>query len=270
MRKGKLSPSKSSKLQNKRTKINTSIPRVSSEEWLSQYNDNPEELSNTPYASVFDFDQNLTYSDQQKENSDGKIIFASKTQENTPNTFIDNSTNRIKIEKTKLKREAAAAKFLDVEMQSVKSGLVDSTSTIIRDKGKSTETMKIRPNIPNPSACPSNIWVRKNTQSKVKSKSFDESNSNTGYDSSYTEHDVLCCRGGKANNHIGNIHYLQIVRQRKERYGQLSKGDKSSFALSIVKEIQSRGGRFLRNHEGKWREVDDDTARKKVSAALRE
>ena len=266
MRKGNLSPSKSYELQNKRTKINTSIRRVSSEEWLSQYNDNPEELSNTPYASVFDFDQNVTSADQHKENSDGKIIFTSNTQENTTNTVTDSLRNRKKIDKTKQTREAAAAKFLNSEMRSVKSDLIDST--VIRDKA--AETMKNRSNVPNPSICPSNMWASKNKQSEVKSKKFIESNYNTGYETSYTEYDVLCCRGGRANNHIGNIHYLQIVRQRKERYGQLSKGDKSNFALSIVKEIQSRGGRFLRNHEGKWREVDDDTARKKVSAALRE
>jgi len=89
-----------------------------------------------------------------------------------------------------------------------------------------------------------------------------------------TEYDVLCGRGGEANNHRGNIRYRALVKQHQNAYLQTkSKKEKALISHSIISTIHSNTppGRFLKKSvDGLWHEVDEKTALLKTSQALRE
>jgi hypothetical protein len=84
--------------------------------------------------------------------------------------------------------------------------------------------------------------------------------------------DVLLGRGGATNNHAGNHRFRQCVAARQAEYLNCRKHEKVNIAKSIVAEIQSRGGRFLRcgTIKDHWDEVSDKRAQEKTSQALRE
>ena len=85
--------------------------------------------------------------------------------------------------------------------------------------------------------------------------------------------DVLCGRGGATNQHEGNVRYRALVQSRQHEYLHAAKSDKKQVALSIVKIIKSRGGRFLKKCEdGRvgWVDIGSNRAREKTSQALRE
>jgi len=90
---------------------------------------------------------------------------------------------------------------------------------------------------------------------------------------SVREYDVLCGRGGLANNHPGNRLFRRIIKENKEIYQELSENTarKQMLVSSIIKAIQHHGGRFLRRQvNGKWSEITPKEARAKASQALRE
>jgi len=87
------------------------------------------------------------------------------------------------------------------------------------------------------------------------------------------EYDVLCGRGGLANNHPGNRLFRRIIKENKEIYQELSENAvrKQILVSSIIKAIQHHGGRFLRRKvNGNWSEITLKEARAKASQALRE
>lgn len=62
-----------------------------------------------------------------------------------------------------------------------------------------------------------------------------------------TEHDVLMGRGKRVYNHEGNVHFRSLVAEKAACYETTkSKAGRRAIARSIIQEIESRGGRFLR------------------------
>ena len=79
--------------------------------------------------------------------------------------------------------------------------------------------------------------------------------------------DIICGRGGKSNNHVGNTKWRKLVQENKELYISLPKREKMMVAIKIVKKIRNLIplGRFLQKNEktGKWDEIGDIRARDK-------
>jgi len=90
------------------------------------------------------------------------------------------------------------------------------------------------------------------------------------------KNDVLSGRGGRINNHEGNINFRTLVSKVKLQYlsRQTKKPDKAVIAANIVDQIRKMDppGRFLKEDPdtGLWREVGDERARRKTGQALRE
>ncbi|KAG7360273.1 hypothetical protein IV203_035372 [Nitzschia inconspicua] len=88
----------------------------------------------------------------------------------------------------------------------------------------------------------------------------------------FNEHDVLSGRGGGTNVHFGNRSFRDIINRYREIYLKSKKNDKPAISRAIVKEIRSRGGRFLKKNEKDklYYEIGDAQAREKTSQALRQ
>ena len=87
--------------------------------------------------------------------------------------------------------------------------------------------------------------------------------------------DVLLGRGRLIQEHLGNLRYRQMIDDLRETYDSVSKLEKTNIAKKIVQVVHASHGRFLQKDEGVgfggffWIEVDDDTAREKVSHSFR-
>ena len=76
------------------------------------------------------------------------------------------------------------------------------------------------------------------------------------------EYDVICGRGSRCFNHIGNKRFRKVVEDRLEQYmGTTCKHEKTSIIIEIVKVIrkQSPNGGFVKkdNESGRFYEVGD-------------
>jgi len=83
------------------------------------------------------------------------------------------------------------------------------------------------------------------------------------------QHDVLLGRGKACYAHVGNIRLRNIVIERTHLYEGAGFAVKQKVSDEVVALIRSKGGRFLKDDGTGWVEVDDETARKKVSHAFR-
>jgi hypothetical protein len=81
--------------------------------------------------------------------------------------------------------------------------------------------------------------------------------------------DVLLGRGKPLQKHDGNLSYHFVVEGYHERYEQASKLDKTQIAKTIVDKIREHGGRFLKQEDAGWVEIDDEAARTKISHTFR-
>lgn len=85
--------------------------------------------------------------------------------------------------------------------------------------------------------------------------------------------DILCGRGLHIMNHHGNHNLHLIADSYRQGYLTSTRKEKAAIARHIVQKLKSTGARFLRrykdNGKDKWVEVEDDTAYRKVSHALR-
>jgi hypothetical protein len=81
--------------------------------------------------------------------------------------------------------------------------------------------------------------------------------------------DVIMGRDKLAQEHVGNIHYLDIIETHLDMYDGFSKVEKTELASRIVDGMHKSGGRFLKWDGTGWIEIDDKTARSKVSMAFR-
>jgi len=88
------------------------------------------------------------------------------------------------------------------------------------------------------------------------------------------DNDVLCGRGGATNNHPGNRHFRDLVKQFQRTYLRAKKKEKPRVAKQIVDLIRNRTptGRFLKKEPEKdgWYDIGDQRATEKTSQALRE
>uniref|UniRef100_A0A7S2JRE5 DUF6824 domain-containing protein n=1 Tax=Leptocylindrus danicus TaxID=163516 RepID=A0A7S2JRE5_9STRA len=88
------------------------------------------------------------------------------------------------------------------------------------------------------------------------------------------EHDVLCGRGGGAQNHPGNVEYRALVAKNKKLYVILGKRDKNLLVDAIIKAVRSQNppGRFLARDTANdtWYDIGKDKAFAKTAQALRE
>ena len=86
-----------------------------------------------------------------------------------------------------------------------------------------------------------------------------------------TVRDVLLGRGGGINSHPGNARFRDESRKLRGVYEASVRKDKKQISLDLVDTVHEYGGRFMRKEQdGKWYEVDHESARKKCSQALRE
>jgi len=98
-----------------------------------------------------------------------------------------------------------------------------------------------------------------------------------GLISELNENDVLSGRGGRINNHPGNITFRTVVEDYKREYldPRTRKLEKAHVAARLVAQIRSANppGRFLKedsDNKGKYVEIGDQKAWKKAGQALRE
>mmetsp|Transcript_17564 Transcript_17564/g.43220 ORF Transcript_17564/g.43220 Transcript_17564/m.43220 type:complete len:472 (+) Transcript_17564:162-1577(+) len=79
--------------------------------------------------------------------------------------------------------------------------------------------------------------------------------------------DVLFGRGTKVRSHTGNIRALHLVNIWQPRYdGASNRFEKAGISERIISMIHESSGRFLKwDEERGWLEVDDETARDKIS-----
>jgi hypothetical protein len=84
--------------------------------------------------------------------------------------------------------------------------------------------------------------------------------------------DVLCGRGGKVNQHPGNIIFRRVVAHNKAYYQSVHKRNRILVSQSIVQAILNYGGQFLTQiaRTNVWMPVDFKKAVQKTSQALRE
>jgi hypothetical protein len=81
--------------------------------------------------------------------------------------------------------------------------------------------------------------------------------------------DVIMGRDRLAQEHPGNFHYLDTIDKQLVMYDTLPKMQKTKLSNQIVDGIHESGGRFLKWDKTGWIEIDDRTARYKVSMAFR-
>lgn len=93
-------------------------------------------------------------------------------------------------------------------------------------------------------------------------------------DFSPTVDDVICGRGKKCYNHIGNERFRRRVLTMLDEYSNAkSKLDKSGVLSRVMSDVRraSPGGGFVKQDEsGQWFEVGDFLAREKTSQAFRD
>lgn len=82
-------------------------------------------------------------------------------------------------------------------------------------------------------------------------------------------YDVLLGRGKPLQKHPGNLRYHNIVDSYHGEYEKLQKMEKTNFSKMIVEQFKCGGNRFMKQDDGGWVEVDDETARSKVSHTFR-
>ena len=82
--------------------------------------------------------------------------------------------------------------------------------------------------------------------------------------------DILLGRGKPTQNRPGNVRYRDLLDKYVGKYNKGENGTKVFVSANIVRIVKEEGGRFLKELEdGGWVEVDEATARAKVSDAFR-
>lgn len=89
------------------------------------------------------------------------------------------------------------------------------------------------------------------------------------------EHDVLCGRGRKCFNHMGNVKFRAIVQSFLPQYSKaVAKLEKSYILSDVVEQVRKNSGigGFIKKDpdSGRWYEVGDFLAREKTSQAFRD
>jgi hypothetical protein len=96
-------------------------------------------------------------------------------------------------------------------------------------------------------------------------------NTKTRIDFHPSDYSVICGRGKNNYNHIGNRRYRSLVSMFIERYSRAAtKTAKSAIVSEIITLIRQEGGNFWKFRSGAWVEVEENYAREKVGASLRD
>jgi hypothetical protein len=103
----------------------------------------------------------------------------------------------------------------------------------------------------------------------LESQSIEERAKSASRDIILSSIDVLFGRGKGNTNHPGNLRLHLIMDSQVARYESCDRREKTMIAQDVVKEVKSRGARFLKQDNGIWQEVDENVARAKVSHAFR-
>lgn len=82
-------------------------------------------------------------------------------------------------------------------------------------------------------------------------------------------YDVLLGRGKPLQKHPGNLRYHHVVENYHGLYEKAQKLEKTNLSKMIVQKMKEEGGRFLKQDDVGWIEIDDDAARYKVSHTFR-
>jgi hypothetical protein len=85
------------------------------------------------------------------------------------------------------------------------------------------------------------------------------------------QNDVLFGRGKPLQERPGNVRFREMLEKHMGKYDLDDKGASAKVSACIVHLVKEEGGRFLKELEdgGGWFEVDEATARAKVSNAFR-
>jgi hypothetical protein len=82
--------------------------------------------------------------------------------------------------------------------------------------------------------------------------------------------DVLLGRGKPLQQRPGNVRFRELLDKHMDKYEQGAKGAKLKVSAYIVHLVKEEGGRILKElKDGGWVEIDEATARAKVSHAFR-
>jgi hypothetical protein len=84
-----------------------------------------------------------------------------------------------------------------------------------------------------------------------------------------SKHDILLGRGKRVQESPGNFSFRHILDTYRDEYERVSKFEKTVVAESILRLIKDSGGRFLKQGDCGWTQVEDEMARKKISHAFR-
>jgi hypothetical protein len=85
-----------------------------------------------------------------------------------------------------------------------------------------------------------------------------------------SRYDILFGRGRPIRDNPGNLGLLFLVEQKMSVYEATSKQEKTRISLEIVRWLKAKPSRFLKKNDGGvWEEVEEETARQKVSHAFR-
>jgi hypothetical protein len=82
-------------------------------------------------------------------------------------------------------------------------------------------------------------------------------------------YDILLGRGKPLQKHAGNLRYHHVIETYHGRYEKAQKLEKTNLSKLIVQKMKDDGGRFLKQDDCAWIEIDDDAARYKVSHTFR-
>lgn len=86
-----------------------------------------------------------------------------------------------------------------------------------------------------------------------------------------TADDVLCGRGKRVNDFIGNRRFRDLVMSYRERYANCPRrSDKRVICKCIMEAVRSRGGRFLTKQDDGWSALGEEKVISKILQALRE
>jgi hypothetical protein len=119
-----------------------------------------------------------------------------------------------------------------------------------------------------------NEWTTQDVYDEDSVHSFDMNYAETFPGNEILEigkYDVLCGRHRAAFNNIGNRRFRITVALVLDRYMSAStRRDKTAVIKSVTMLVQQNGGHFLKFQHGKWMELEQDQAHKKVAHAMRD
>jgi hypothetical protein len=109
-----------------------------------------------------------------------------------------------------------------------------------------------------------------NSSGNISSNSSSQNNSQPSVILLPSHADVLFGRGKPVREHPGNLALGALVESLLLRYNACNgKEMKRLITQEVINKIKSRGGKFVKQVDGVWADVDEKTVREKVSHTFR-